>query len=208
MCRVMIDDQLNMLQLQTGCGHLTTRANHYAWVCERLHADNFLHVLFSLTSELSALNAILSFTLCSGSQVFFMQLTGSGCEVGDAEGNFFGGCKTKKHWMTVMAKTCVLPTHEELPWLPSYRCCTWGAALQGVAVTRGAQACVAVVSMKVGELIWGLSLTLGSWKIGFSLFGAECTFLWTWHKSSWLKYLKKTEQHVTHGRWTPVETTF
>lgn len=56
--------------------------------------------------------------------------------------------------------------------------CTCGAGLLGVTI-RGAQTCVAVESMKVGSLIWGLSLTLGSWNIGFNLSGAEYTFLWT-----------------------------
>lgn len=49
---------------------------------------------------------------------------------------------------------------------------TCGGGLLGARI-RGVQACVAVVSLKVGSLIWTRTLSLGSWNIGFNLSGAE-----------------------------------
>lgn len=55
---------------------------------------------------------------------------------------------------------------------------TSGAGALGLALTiRGTQMCAAVDSRRVGWLMWGLSLTLESWNIGFSLLAADCTFL-------------------------------
>lgn len=99
-----------------------------------------------------------------------LKLTGSVCGGGDAAGNFCGGWKKRSryhhgYWKKLFSHNSFLLCD-----------CTCGGRLLGDRI-RGAHACDAVVSMKVGSLIWGLSLSPGSWNIGFNLSGAEYTFL-------------------------------
>lgn len=130
-----------------------------------------------------------------------LKLTGSVCDGGNAAGNFCGGWKKRSryhhgYWKKLFSRDSFL-----------FCDCTCGGGLLGDGI-RGAHTCEAVVSMKVGSLIWGLSLSPGSWNIGFNLSGAEYTFLeYTLHSGR--QKIKKKHGNKWNARvWVCEKLTF
>lgn len=130
-----------------------------------------------------------------------LKLTGSVCG-GICAGNFCGGWRKRSRYHHGYWKK--LFSHDSFLLCD----CTCGGRLLGDRI-RGAHTCEAVVSMKVGSLIWGLSLSPGSWNIGFNLSGAEYTFLEHTLHSGRQKIKKKKHGNKRNTRvWVCVKLTF